>query len=48
MRNSLSSQQEFLYKKGAELERIHRQSVERLETISGLSADEAKERLVGR
>src|SRR5690606_19513028 len=37
---------EFLDKKGAELERIHRQSVERLETISGLSADEAKERLV--
>lgn len=40
------SQQEFLDKKGAELERVHRQSVERLETISGLSAEEAKERLV--
>ena len=45
-KNSLANQQEFLDKKGAELERVHRQSVERLETISGLSADEAKERLV--
>ena len=43
---NLSSQQEFLDKKNAELERLHRQSVEKLETISGLSADEAKERLV--
>ena len=43
---SLSGQQDFLDKKGAELERLHRQSVEKLETISGLSAQEAKERLV--
>ena len=42
----MMNQQEFLDKKGAELERVHRQSVERLETISGLSAEEAKERLV--
>ncbi len=46
MKSNFTSQQEFLDKKGAELERVYRQSVERLETISGLSADEAKERLV--
>lgn len=43
---NLTAQQEFLDKKVAELERLHRQSVEQLETISGLSADEAKDRLV--
>ena len=43
---NLLNQQEFIDKKGAELERLHRQSVEKLETISGLSADEAKDRLV--
>ena len=43
---TLANQQEFLDKKNAELDRLHRQSVEKLETISGLSADEAKERLV--
>lgn len=46
LKNNLQSQQEFLDKKSAELDRVHRQSVERLETISGLSAEEAKERLV--
>ena len=45
-KQNLTNQQEFLDKKGAELERLHRQSVEKLETISGLSAEEAKERLV--
>jgi ribonuclease Y len=43
---TLANQQEFLDKKSAELERLHRQSVEKLESISGLSAEEAKERLV--
>lgn len=43
---NLANQQEFLEKKNTEMERLHRQSVEKLETISGLSADEAKERLV--
>ncbi|XGS85110.1 ribonuclease Y [Limibacterium fermenti] len=43
---NLSSQQEILEKNNAEAERLHRQSVEKLETISGLSADDAKERLV--
>ena len=45
-KSNLSNQQEFLDKKSTELERLHRQSVEKLETISGLSAQEAKERLV--
>lgn len=43
---TLANQQEFLDKKSAELERLHRQSVEKMESISGLSAEEAKERLV--
>ena len=43
---NLVNQQEFLDKKSSELDRLHRQSVEKLETISGLSAEEAKERLV--
>ena len=43
---NLTNQQEFIEKKSTELERLHRQSVEKLETISSLSAEEAKERLV--
>ena len=43
---NLTGQQEFLDKKNVEMEKMHRQSVEKLETISGLSAEEAKERLV--
>lgn len=43
---NLDNHQELLEKKNQELERLHRQSVEKLETISGLSADEAKDRLV--
>ncbi len=43
---SLTGQQEFLDKKNVEMEKMHRQSVEKLEAISGLSAEEAKERLV--
>lgn len=46
LRSNLVTQQEFLDKKSTELERLHRQSVEKLESISGLSAEEAKERLV--
>ena len=46
VKSNLGNQQEFLDKKSTELERLHRQSVEKLETISGLSAQEAKERLV--
>ena len=43
---NLTNQQEIIDKKSGELEKLHRQSVEKLETISGLSAEEAKERLV--
>ncbi|MDO5665509.1 MAG: ribonuclease Y [Bacteroidia bacterium] len=46
IRINLDNQQELLDKKNTELEKIYRQSVEQLENISGLSADEAKERLV--
>lgn len=46
IRVNLENQQELLDKKNAELEKVYRQSVEQLETISGLSADEARERLV--
>lgn len=46
MKGSLTTQQEMLDKKATELEQLHRQSVERLQNISGLSAEEAKERLV--
>ncbi|MBF6598774.1 MAG: ribonuclease Y [Fermentimonas sp.] len=46
VKSNLANQQEFLDKKATELERLHKQSVEKLETISGLSADEARERLV--
>lgn len=45
-RLNLDNQQELLDKKGVELEKLHRQSVEKLESVSGLSADEAKERLI--
>ena len=46
MRVNLENQQELLDKKNQEVERIHRQSIEKLENISGLSAEEAKERLI--
>lgn len=36
---------EILDKKGQEIEKLHKQQVEQLEHISGLSADEAKEQL---
>lgn len=43
---NLDNQHELLDKRNQELEKMHRQQVEKLETISGLSAEEAKERLV--
>lgn len=46
LKQNLTGQQEFLEKKSLELDRLHRQSVEQLQTISGLSAEEAKDRLV--
>lgn len=43
---NLDAQHEVLDRKNTELDKLHRQSVEKLQTISGLSAEEAKERLV--
>jgi len=43
---NLDNQHELLEKKKQEIEKLYRQSLEKLETISGLSAAEAKERLV--
>ncbi|MFW6370226.1 MAG: ribonuclease Y [Bacteroidota bacterium] len=46
IRNNLNIQLEVVDKKSQELERAHRQHVEQLEAISGMSADEAKEQLI--
>lgn len=46
IRENLSSQMELVEKKSEELEKSHRQQVEQLEAISGLSADEAKNQLI--
>jgi ribonuclease Y len=46
IRENLSSQMELVEKKSEELERLHRQQVEQLEAISGLSADQAKNQLI--
>jgi len=43
---NLDNQHELLEKRKQEIEKLYRQSLEKLETISGLSAAEAKERLV--
>jgi len=44
-KENLDSQLELVEKKKIEMEKLHKQEVERLEALSGLSADEAKERL---
>ena len=46
IRQNLNSQIEVIEHKNEELERIHRQQVEKLELISGYSAEEAKSHLV--
>ena len=46
IRDNLAHQMEILERKKEELEKAHRQQVEQLETISGLSADEAKKQLI--
>jgi ribonucrease Y len=46
IRENLSVQLDLVERRKEELERSHRQQVEQLETISGLSADEAKKQLV--
>jgi ribonuclease Y len=46
IRDNLSQQMEILERKKQELDKSHKQQVEQLETISGLSADEAKNQLI--
>ncbi len=45
MRENMKTQLGLLDKRSEELERLHRQQVEQLETISGLSAEDAKNQL---
>ncbi len=46
IRDNLTTQLELLEKRENEVESLHKQQVERLELLSGLSADEAKAQLV--
>lgn len=46
IRENLNAQLEIIDKKNEELEKLHRQQVEKLEIISGLSAEEARENLI--
>ncbi|OFX88771.1 MAG: ribonuclease Y [Bacteroidetes bacterium GWF2_33_16] len=46
IRENLQTQIELVEKRNEELERMHKQQVEQLEAISGLSADQAKEQLI--
>lgn len=45
IKENLDAQLEIIEKKKVELDRIHKQEVERLEALSGLSAEEARDRL---
>lgn len=46
IKENLDSQLDIIEKKKQDLDKLHRKEVEQLETISGLSAEEAKERLI--
>jgi len=46
IRENLQVQIELVDKRNEELDRLHKQQIEQLETISGLSAEEAKEQLI--
>ena len=46
IRKNLNSQLDIIDKKNEELEKLHRQQVEKLEVICGLSAEEARENLM--
>lgn len=46
LKESLASQMELIDKKAEELARLHKQQVEQLESISGFSAEEAKNHLI--
>ncbi|MBN2743651.1 MAG: ribonuclease Y [Marinilabiliaceae bacterium] len=45
-KENLTAQMEILEHKNEEIERLHRQQVEQLQTISGMSGEEAKEMLI--
>jgi len=45
-KENLDAQVEVIEKKKVEMDKLHKQEVERLEALSGLSADEAKDRLI--
>ncbi|GMO33324.1 MAG: ribonuclease Y [Candidatus Azobacteroides pseudotrichonymphae] len=45
IRENLTSQLEIIGKKKQEMDKIHRMEIERLESLSGLSAEEVRERL---
>ncbi|MDR2683660.1 MAG: ribonuclease Y [Dysgonamonadaceae bacterium] len=45
VRENLNSQLELIERRKQDLEKIHKMEIERLEALSGLSAEEAKERL---
>ena len=45
-RENLAAQLELVDKKKQDLEKLHQREIEHLETLSGLSAEEAKERLI--
>lgn len=46
IRENLTSQLELVDKRSEEVQKMHRQQVEQLETISGLSAEQAKNQLI--
>jgi ribonuclease Y len=46
IKENMTQQMELLEKKSDELSKMHRQQVEQLETISGMSADDAKNQLI--
>jgi ribonuclease Y len=46
IRENLSSQMEIVEKKSEDMDKLHRQHLEQLEAISGLSADQAKNQLI--
>jgi ribonuclease Y len=46
IRDNLTAQLELVEKKNEELSKLHRQQIEKLEAISGLSAEEAKNHLI--
>ena len=46
IRENLNNQLQLVEKRNEELEKLHRQQVEQLETLSGISADEAKDQLI--